>query len=51
MLLQPEFTEIGLTLVSLGVLFIYHFQLYRQVRDNPLTTAIGLTNHARRAWV
>jgi len=34
MLLQPEFTEIGLTLVSLGLLFIYHFQLYRQMRDN-----------------
>ena len=51
MLLQPEYTEIVLTLVSLGLLFVYHFQLYRQVRDNPQTTAIGLTNHARRAWV
>jgi hypothetical protein len=46
MLLKPEFTEIGLTLLSLGVLFFYHFQLYRQVRSNPLTTAVGLTNHA-----
>ena len=51
MLLRAEFTEIGLSLISLGVLFIYHLRLYRQVRDNPLTTAIGLTNHARRAWV
>jgi uncharacterized membrane protein len=51
MLVKPEFTEVGLTLLSLGVLFFYHFQLYRQVRNNPLTTAIGLTNHARRAWV
>jgi uncharacterized membrane protein len=51
MLQQPEFTEIVLTLASLGLLFIYHFRLYRQVRDNPQTTAIGLTNHARRAWV
>jgi uncharacterized membrane protein len=51
MLLKPEFTEVGLTLLSLGVLFFYHFQLYRQVRSNPLTTAVGLTNHARRAWV
>ena len=41
MLLPPEFTEIGLTLASLGLLFIYHLQLYRQVRDNSLTTAIG----------
>jgi uncharacterized membrane protein len=49
--LQTEFTEIGLTLASLGMLFVYHFQLYRQVRANPLKTAIGLTNHARRAWV
>jgi len=51
MLLKPEFTEIGLTLLSLGVLFFYHFQLYRQVRNNPLTTAVGSTNHARRACV
>jgi uncharacterized membrane protein len=51
MLLQREFTEIGLILISLGVLFFYHLRLYRQVRDNPLATAIGLTNHARRAWV
>lgn len=46
MLLKPGFTEIGLTLLSLGVLFFYHFQLYRQVRSNPLTTAVGLTNPA-----
>jgi uncharacterized membrane protein len=51
MLLQPKYTEIGLALISFGLLFIYHLHLYRQVRDNPLTTAIGLTNHARRAWV
>ena len=51
MLLRPEFTEIGLVLISLGMLFFYHFRLYRQVRNNPLATAIGLTNHARRAWV
>jgi uncharacterized membrane protein len=49
--LKPEYTEIALTLLSLGVLFSYHLQLYRQVRNNPLTTAIGLTDHARHAWV
>jgi uncharacterized membrane protein len=51
MLLKPAFTEIGLGLISFGVLFFYHLRLYRQVRNNPLATAIGLTNHARRAWV
>jgi uncharacterized membrane protein len=51
MSLRPEFTEIGLILISLGVLFFYHLRLYRKVRANPLATAIGLTNHARRAWV
>jgi hypothetical protein len=33
--LKPEYTEIALTLLSLGVLFSYHLQLYRQVRNNP----------------
>ena len=51
MLLRSEFTEIGLALISLSVLFFYHLRLYRQVRNNPLSTEIGLTNHARRAWV
>ncbi len=51
MFLQTTFTEIGMNLISIGVLFVYHLRLYRQVRHNPLTTAIGLTNHARRAWV
>jgi len=51
MLLQPGFTEVGFSLISFGVLFFYHLRLYRQVRDNPLATAIGLTNHARHAWV
>lgn len=51
MLFKTELTEIGLSLFSFGVLIIYHLRLYRQVRANPLATAIGLTNHARRAWV
>jgi uncharacterized membrane protein len=51
MSLKPALTEIGLTLVSLSVLLFYHHRLYRQVRANPLATAIGLTNHARHAWV
>jgi len=36
MLLKPEFTEIGLTLLSLGVLFFYHFQLYQAGTQQPL---------------
>jgi uncharacterized membrane protein len=48
---QRGLTEIGLSLTSFGVLFFYHLRLYWQVRDNPLATAIGLTNHARHAWV
>jgi len=51
MVLHRGLTEIGFSLMSFGVLFFYHLRLYREVRDNPLATAIGLTNHARRAWV
>lgn len=46
-----HWTEIGLTLISFGLLCGYHLRLYRQVRKEPMTTAIGLTNHARRVWV
>jgi uncharacterized membrane protein len=48
---HPAYPEIILTLLSFGVIFFYHLGLYRQVRAKPLTTAIGLTNHARHAWV
>lgn len=34
--LKPEYTEIALTLLSLGMLISYHLQLYRQVRNNPV---------------
>ncbi|MGE5256858.1 MAG: DUF599 domain-containing protein [Hyphomicrobiales bacterium] len=51
MALPPEVTEVGLNTISFGLLLVYHLRLYQQVRQNPLTTAIGLTNHARRAWV
>jgi len=38
--------------VSTAVVFIaYHLHLYKKVRRYPLTTAIGITNHARRMWV
>lgn len=38
--------------VSTAVVFIaYHMHLYAKVRRDPLTTAIGITNHARHMWV
>ncbi|MGB5984566.1 MAG: DUF599 domain-containing protein, partial [Desulfobacterales bacterium] len=38
--------------VSTAVVFIfYHAHLYFKVRRDPLTTAIGITNHARHLWV
>jgi uncharacterized membrane protein len=44
-------TEFSLILVSFGLLIVYHLRLYRQVQKSPLSTAIGITNHARSAWV
>lgn len=32
-------------------LLIYHIHLAHKVRNAPLTTSIGLTNHLRREWV
>jgi uncharacterized membrane protein len=38
--------------VSTAVVFLaYHMHLYKKVRHEPLTTAIGITNHARQMWV
>jgi uncharacterized membrane protein len=33
------------------LLFLYHVHLIRQVRRNPLQTAVGITNHVRETWV
>jgi uncharacterized membrane protein len=49
--LSPIVTEIVLSSAVLLLMVIYHAALYRQVRRRPLTTAMGVTNHARRAWV
>jgi uncharacterized membrane protein len=49
--LYPLISEIVLTATALGLLAFYHVRLYRQVQRHPLTTAVGVTNHARRAWV
>ena len=43
--------EIILVLSAVFVIGAYHSHLYRKVHRYPLTTAIGITNHARRIWV
>ena len=43
--------EIILVLSAVFVISAYHSHLYRKVHRYPLTTAIGITNHARRMWV
>lgn len=39
-------------LVGLGIVLIigYHLYLYHRVKHYPLSTAIGITNYARRLW-
>ncbi|MCB2168947.1 MAG: DUF599 domain-containing protein [Deltaproteobacteria bacterium] len=38
--------------VSTAVVFVaYHTHLIVKVRRHPLTTAVGITNHAREMWV
>ena len=46
-----SFQEVILVLSAGFVIGAYHFHLYRKVHRYPLTTAIGITNHARRIWV
>jgi uncharacterized membrane protein len=43
--------EIWLVLAAFLVVAGYHIHLYKKVRRDPLTTAIGITNHARPMWV
>ncbi len=41
-----------LLVVSTAVIIIgYHTHLYIQIRRKPLTTSIGITNHARQMWI
>jgi uncharacterized membrane protein len=37
--------------ITAGVIIAYHTHLYVKVRRDPLTTAVGITNHARHLWV
>ena len=46
-----SFQEIMLAVLAAGVIIAYHTHLYKKVRHDPLTTAIGITNHARQMWV
>jgi len=48
-IISPQ--EIMLVLLAAIVIVAYHAYLYTKVRRDPLTTAIGITNHARRMWV
>jgi uncharacterized membrane protein len=43
--------EYGLTLLAFILLGGYHFQLLRQTRRRPLSTAIGLSQQVRKLWV
>jgi len=43
--------EIILVVSAAVVLIAYHTHLYQKVRREPLTTAVGITNHARQMWV
>ena len=43
--------ELLLVLPGVSLIIAYHIYLYRRVHLYPLTTAIGITNHARQMWV
>ncbi len=47
-ILLPEILFVVSTAV---VIIAYHTHLYIKVRQKPLSTAIGITNHARQMWV
>lgn len=44
----PEILLVASTTV---VVLAYHAHLYIKIRQKPLSTAIGITNHARQMWV
>ena len=43
--------EILLVASTAAVIIAYHTHLYIKIRRHPLSTAIGITNHARKMWV
>lgn len=43
--------EIMFVVSAAVVIIAYHMHLYKKVQHDPLTTAVGITNHARQMWV
>jgi uncharacterized membrane protein len=43
--------ETILVISTAAVFLVYHLHLNVKVHQDPLTTAIGITNHARHMWV
>ena len=43
--------EMLLVVTTAVVVIVYHTHLYIKIRQNPLSTAVGITNHARQMWV
>lgn len=43
--------ELMLVGPTIGLITLYHWYLYKKIQKYPLTTAIGITNHAREMWV
>lgn len=46
-----RYVEYGLSPTSLLLLVLYHVHLYRKMRDNPLSTSLGLARRTRVLWV
>jgi len=43
--------ETLLVVPAMALITFYHWYLYVKVQKDPLTTTIGITNHARQLWV
>ncbi len=43
--------EFGLSPTALLLLVAYHLYLYKKIRSNPLSAALGLARHTRALWV
>jgi len=43
--------EFMLVVSAVIVIIGYHAHLHKKVQRDPLTTAFGITNHARQMWV
>ena len=49
-MLLPSIIEPIFVVVSLVSIAAYHLYLIHKVRNQPLTTAVGITNHVRQKW-